>query len=107
MYLDVFRLTCITLRSNGSKSSFGFFLLDLIAAAKRFVSRPRLAGILYPKYEQQSSLLRLAKLAFGRANSGLDVQSAPYIDKYSASLLLLFYVDKSYTGKHRTHGKLS
>jgi hypothetical protein len=80
-----------------------FFWIDPIAAAKRFVSRPRFSGKLYTKYERQSSLRRPAKRAFGRANSGLVFQSAQFVDKYSSPLLLLFYADKSYSGKHRTH----
>jgi hypothetical protein len=80
-----------------------FFWIDPIAAAKRFVSRPRFAGKLYTRYERQSSLRRPEKRAYGRANSGLVFQSAQYVDKYSSPLLLLFYADKSYSGKHRTH----
>ena len=46
-----------------------FFWIDPIAAAKRFVSRPRFSGKLYTKYERQSSLRRPAKRAYGRALS--------------------------------------
>ena len=80
-----------------------FFWIDPIAAAKRFVWRPRFSGKLYTKYERQSSLRRPAKRAYGRSNSGLVFQSAYFVDKYSSPLLLLFYADKSYSGKHRSH----
>lgn len=80
-----------------------FYWLDPIAAVKRFVSRPQFAGKLYTKYERQDSLRRPAKRAFGRANSGLVFQSAQLVDVNSSPLLLLFYADKSYSGKHRTH----
>ncbi len=72
-----------------------FFWIDPIAAAKRFVSRPRFAGKLYTRYERQSSLRRPEKRAYGRANSCLVFQSAQYVDKYSSPLLLLFYADRS------------
>ncbi len=38
-----------------------------------------------------------------KSESGLVFQSVQYVDKYSSPLLLLFYADKSYSGKHRTH----
>jgi hypothetical protein len=77
--------------------------MDPIDAAKRFISKPKFAGKLYTSYEQQDSVRRPGKRAFGRANSGLVFQSAQYIDMFSAPLLLLFYADKTFSGKHRTH----
>jgi hypothetical protein len=48
-------------------------------------------------------LRRPGKRAFGRANSGLVFQTAADFDRNSSPLLLLFYADKSFSGKHRTH----
>jgi hypothetical protein len=80
-----------------------FFWIDPIDAAKRFISKPKFAGKLYTRYERQDSLRRPGKRAFGRANSGLVFQSAQFIDIFSSPLLLLFYADKTFSGKHRTH----
>jgi hypothetical protein len=80
-----------------------FYWIDPIDAAKRFISKPKFAGKLYTKYERQDSVRRPGKRAFGRANSGLVFQSAQFIDPFSSPLLLLFYADKTFSGKHRTH----
>ena len=82
-----------------------FYWIDPIAAAKRFISKPKFAGKLYTKYERQDSqaVRRPGKRAFGRANSGLVFQSAQFIDPFSSPLLLLFYADKTFSGKHRSH----
>jgi hypothetical protein len=80
-----------------------FYWMDPIDAAKRFISKPKFAGKVYTRYEQQDSVCRPGKRAFGRANSGLIFQSAQYIDMFSAPLLFLFYADKAFSGKHRTH----
>ena len=80
-----------------------FHWLDPIAAVKRFVSRPQFAGKLYTIYERQESLRCPGNRAFGRAISGLVFQSAQSVDVHSSPLLLLFYADKSYSGKHRSH----
>ncbi len=63
-------------------------------AVKRFISKQKFAGKLNTKYELQDSVLQPGKRAFGRANSGLDFQSAQFIDKCRSSLLLLFYAVK-------------
>jgi hypothetical protein len=81
----------------------GFYWLDPNVAVERFVSRPQFTGKLYTKYERQESLRRPGKRAFGRANSGLVFQSVQFVDAHSSPLLLLFYADKSYSGKHRSH----
>ncbi len=47
-----------------------FYWIDPIEAAKRFISKPKFAGKLNTKYEQQDSVRRQGKQAFGRANSG-------------------------------------
>ena len=80
-----------------------FYWIDPIAAAKRFISKPNFAGKLYTKYERQDSVRRPGKRAFGRANSGLVFQSAQFIDPFSSPLLILFYADKTFSGKHRSH----
>ena len=80
-----------------------FYWIDPIDAAKRFISKPKFAGKLYTKFERQDSVRRPGKRAFGRANSGLVFQSAQLIDPFSSPLLLLFYADKTFSGKHRSH----
>ena len=80
-----------------------FHWIDPIEAAKRFISRPKFKGKLYTQYERQNSTQRPGKRAFGRANAGLVFQTCQAVDKYSSPLLLLFYADKSFSGKHRTH----
>ena len=80
-----------------------FYWIDPIDAAKRFISKPKFAWKLYTKFERQDSVRRPGKQAFGRANSGLVFQSAQLIDPFSSPLLLLFYADKTFSGKHRSH----
>ncbi len=80
-----------------------FYWIDPIDAAKRFISKPKFAGKLYTKFERQDSVRRPGKRAFGRANSGLVFQSAQLIDPFSSPLLLLFYADKTFSGKHKSH----
>jgi hypothetical protein len=83
-----------------------FYWIDPIEAAKGFISKPKFAGKLYSvytKYERQDSVRQPGKRAFGRANSGLVFQSAQFIDPFSSPSLLLFYADKTISGKHRSH----
>mmetsp|Transcript_55567 Transcript_55567/g.116269 ORF Transcript_55567/g.116269 Transcript_55567/m.116269 type:complete len:171 (-) Transcript_55567:944-1456(-) len=80
-----------------------FYWIDPIEAAKRFISKPKFAGKLYTKNKRQDSVRRPGKRSFGRANSGLVFQSAQFIDPFSSPLLLLFYADKTFSGKHRSH----
>ena len=79
-----------------------FYWIDPIDAAKRFISKPKFSGKLYT-YRRQHSTQRPGKRAFGRANSGLVFQACQAVDMFSSPLLLLFYADKSFSGKHRTH----
>ena len=83
--------------------ALNFYWIDPIEAAKRFISKPKFSGKLYTQYKRQDSTQRPGKRAFGRANSGIVFQSCQAVDRYSSPLLLLFYADKSFSGKHRTH----
>jgi hypothetical protein len=80
-----------------------FYWIDPIDAAKRFISKPKFAKKLYTQYRRENSTQRPGKRAFGRANSGLVFQTCQAVDRFSSPLLLLFYADKSFSGKHRTH----
>ena len=80
-----------------------FYWIDPIDVAKRFISKPKFSGKLYTQYRRQNSTQRPGKRAFGRANSGLVFQACQAVDMFSSPLLLLFYADKSFSGKHRTH----
>ena len=80
-----------------------FYWIDPIEAAKWFISRPKFKGKLYTQFERQNSTERPGKRGFGRANAGLVFQTCQAVDEYSSPLLLLFYADKSFSGKHRTH----
>jgi hypothetical protein len=85
------------------KQVLDFYWIDPIEAAKLFISRPKFKGKLYTQYKRQNSTQRPGKRAFGRATSGLVFQACQAVDRYSSPLLLLFYVDESFSGKHRTH----
>jgi hypothetical protein len=80
-----------------------FYWIDPIDAAKRFISKPKFAKKLYTQYRRENSTQRPGKRAFGRANSSLVFQTCQAVDRFSSPLLLLFYADKSFFGKHRTH----
>ncbi len=80
-----------------------FYWIDPIDAAKRFISKRKFAGKLYTQFKRENSTQRPGKRAFGRANSGLVFQACQAVDWFSSPVLLLFYADKSFSGKHRTH----
>jgi hypothetical protein len=80
-----------------------FYWIDPVDAAKRFISRPKFSRKQYTQFKREWSEQRAGKRAFSRANSGLIFQSCQAVDKYSSPLILLFYADKSFSGKHRTH----
>ena len=54
------------------------YWIDPVDAADRLVGRPELAGKFYFHYEKQESEQRPAKLALGRANSGLVFQGTAH-----------------------------
>ncbi len=78
-----------------------FYWIDPIDAAKRFISKRKFAGKLYTQFKLENSTQLPGKQAFGRANSGLVFQACQAVDLFSSPLLLLFYADKSFSGKHR------
>ena len=98
-----FETHCILFLELDGPQTLDFYWIDPIDAAQRFISKPKFSGKLYTQYKRQWSTQRPGKRAFGRANSGLVFQCCQAVDKYSSPLLLLFYADKSFSGKHRTH----